>query len=574
MIRRKAAEMPQGPTQGMARSGPAGTTHLRGTAGPALTRDELLALRFRISRVLPYQLANSPFVGNLSLAVCSGLLLVFAFPDWDLWSLAWVGTAPLIMAVVREPRFWRSVLLGLTTGTVFFFGTSHWVTYSMNNYGGIPLWLCFLAGIPLATALGLFTGLFAGVLSQATRRLGGWAILGAPAIWAASEWARLKATGMGWNALGYSQAFQPAVIQIARWGGVYIVSALLVTASAALVFALVYLEKLRGFVVLTLTGAIAAGAIIYGHSLSLKADEPGSVLVGAIQPNVPIAGDWEDPGFVDGMISRHIELADELIASGDSPAGKRVDLVIWPESAMPLEYDHDPALRLKLRRFVERDNVYLVFNSWGYPDDVGITNSVITIDPSGNKIAEYDKMALLPYGEYVPGKNWIPFMSRVQALVGDLTPGTTVTLSEVAGARLGVFICFEGTRPEISRAMRRAAASALVQISNEAWFGRTAAARQMLAHSVFRAVENNVELIRATNSGLSAKIDRYGELHGLTPIFETATRRWTVKAAADAGADSETFYTKHGDLFAGAMAAVVGVTLVAIVFAMRMQSRE
>src|SRR5262249_22447210 len=220
-----------------------------------------------VSKVMPYQRARTPFLSNVSLALSSGLLLVFAFPDWNLWSLAWVGTAPLIMAAVREQRFWRSFLLGTLTGTVFFVGTSHWVTYSMHNYGGIPLWLCIIIIVLLAGVLALFTGLFAGVVSWATGRLGGWAMLAAPLAWTAAEWMRLQLTGMGWNALGYSQAFQPAIIQIARLGGVYAVSALLVSASTALVFALVYLEKRRGVIVLTAAGVLALAAVLYGQSL-------------------------------------------------------------------------------------------------------------------------------------------------------------------------------------------------------------------------------------------------------------------------------------------------------------------
>src|SRR5215469_2976744 len=145
-----------------------GLTHPRETVPPALRREELLASRLHVAKVLPYQRASAPFLSNLSLALSSGLLLVFAFPDWNLWSLAWVGVAPLIMAVVREQRFWRSLLLGTLTGTVFFVGTSHWVTYSMHNYGGIALWLCFVVIVLLAGVLALFTGLFAGVISWAT----------------------------------------------------------------------------------------------------------------------------------------------------------------------------------------------------------------------------------------------------------------------------------------------------------------------------------------------------------------------------------------------------------------------
>jgi hypothetical protein len=137
---------------------------------PVYAREDLLAARFRVTKVLPFQHA-APFISNLSLAVFSGLLLVFAFPDWNLWSLGWVGTAPLIMAVVRERKFWRSLLLGMVTGTIFFAGSSHWVTYSMHNYGGISLWLCYIILIVFSATLGVFTGVFAAALALAHPRL-------------------------------------------------------------------------------------------------------------------------------------------------------------------------------------------------------------------------------------------------------------------------------------------------------------------------------------------------------------------------------------------------------------------
>src|SRR6266404_3661539 len=118
--------------------------HSEEAVPPVYAREDLLAARFRLAKVLPFQ-QSAPFISNLSLAIFSGLLLVFAFPDWNLWSLGWVGTAPLIMAVVRERKFWRSLLLGTVTGTIFFAGSSHWVTYSMHHYGDIPLWQCCIA---------------------------------------------------------------------------------------------------------------------------------------------------------------------------------------------------------------------------------------------------------------------------------------------------------------------------------------------------------------------------------------------------------------------------------------------
>ena len=564
-------------------SNPPSSTHLRvrhseEAVPPVYAREDLLAARFRVAKVLPFQQA-SPFISNVSLAIFSGLLLIFAFPDWNLWSLGWVGTAPLIMAVVRERKFWRSLLLGTVTGTIFYAGSSYWVTYSMHNYGGLSLWLCYLILIVFSATLGVFTGLFGAVLGLAIKRFGGWSILAAPAVWASSEWVRLQATGMGWNPLGYSQAFQPAVIQVSRFGGVYLVSAIMVAASTALVFAVVYLERRRGIVVLTAAGLIAIATVLYGESLRPSNNESGSVSVAVIQPNIPVDGKWETPGFADQMLDRHISLAEEAIHANPNDSGARgdagtssakttsVDMVIWPESAMNFEYDRDSALRRKLAEFTSRNRVYLMMNTWGFPasSDAGETlyNSSVLISPKGEKVAEYDKNALVPFGEYIPARNWLPFMSDVKALVGEITPGSGLTLIEVAGAKLGPLICFETTRPDLARRMRGDGASALVQLSNEAWFGPTSAPRQMLTTAVFRAVENNIDVVRAANSGVAARIDRYGIVHGETPMFETAARIWKIKNVNEAAGDGLTFYTRHGDVFVIACAVFSSLLLAA-----------
>jgi apolipoprotein N-acyltransferase len=534
---------------------------------PVYAREDLLAARFRVARVLPYQQSHAPFISNLLLAVFSGLLMIFAFPEWNWWSLGWVCTAPLVMAVARERRFWGAFILGWTTGTIFYMGTSYWVTYSMHHYGDIALWLSYVILMIFSAALGVFTALFAGLLALAIKRFGGWAILSAPVLWAASEWLRLQLTGVGWNALGYSQAFQPSVIGIARLGGVYMVSALLVAASTALVFGVIYFERRRGFVVLTAVILLIIIAVLYGERLrAAPASQGGSVDVAVIQPNVPINGDWSDERFVEQMLTLHFRLSEQALQSG---AEKSAGVVIWPESPMNFEYDRDAVLQQRVAAFTRRNRVTLLMNSWGFPkDSIGREtqyNSALVIAPSGEKIAEYDKMALVPFGEYIPARNWLPFAKDLRALVGEITPGTSFTLGEAAGARLGTLICFEATRPDLARRLRREGASALVQISNESWFGPTSMPRQMLAEAIFRAVENNVEVIRATNSGLSAFVHSTGQTEGETAMFETATRVWQVKTADEAQAEALTFYTRHGDLFAVACA-ILSVLLVGASF--------
>jgi apolipoprotein N-acyltransferase len=384
---------------------------------------------------------------------------------------------------------------------------------------------------------------------------------------------------MGWNPLGYSQAFQPAVIQVARFGGVYLVSAIMVAASTALVFALVYLERRRGIVVLTAAGVIAIAAVLYGELLRPSIDESGSVSVAVVQPNIPVDGAWDDPKFTEQMLLRHLSLSEQAIqANASDPASSAatgssaeksttIELVIWPESTMNFEYDRDSALRRKLAEFTQRNRIFLLINTWGFPQTAdhseALYNSTVLVSPEGEKIAEYDKNALVPFGEYIPARNWLPFLSDVKALVGEITPGNSLTLSEVAGARLGTLICFETTRPDLARRMRRDGASSIVQLSNEAWFGPTSAPKQMLTTAVFRAVENNVEVIRAANTGFAARIDRYGIVHGETPMFETATRTWKVKTVNEASSDGLTFYTRHGDVFVISCVVLSSLLLVA-----------
>src|SRR5262245_49110379 len=436
---------------------PAGA-HSSEAVPPALSREDILASKLRLAKVVPYQGARPPFLSNLSLAILSGLLLVFSFPDWNLSTLAWIGAAPLILASARERRMGRAFLLGLVTGTVFYVGSSYWVTYSMHHYGGMSLWVSYPVSVLIAAILGLFTGLFSMTLSRTVARFGGWAILGAPILWAASEWARLQITTMGWNALGYSQAFYPIVIQAARFGGVYLISAILVAVSAALVFGMVYIERRRGLIVFAVVAALAAGNLLYGQRIRSEKDQPGSVTLGVVQPNFPIAGDWENPQFVDQMLEQQFKLSAELIeinsraATRDDPAGARagdgaddspagraqaavtettgskprdagIDIIVWPESPMPLEYDRDPVFRQKLSSLTRRNDVYVLLNTWESPDSAGLRNSAIAVSPAGDKLFEYDKIGLLPYGEYVPGKGWLPFMDRVTAVVGDVTPG-------------------------------------------------------------------------------------------------------------------------------------------------------
>ena len=400
------------------------------------SKEDILAARLKVTKVVPFQQASPPYLNNFILAVVSGLLLVLAFPNWTLWSLGWVGTAPLIMAIAREQRFWRSALLGWVTGTIFYAGTSYWITYSMHNYGGLSLGVSYLLLFLAAAIIGSFTAVFAGVLGLAIRSFGGWAILSAPVLWAASEWLRQHVAGLGWNALGYSQAFQPMLIQSARFGGVYVVSAFLVAMSAAIVFSLIYLGYKRGWVVLSVALLMAIVVVVGGLQQPLATPPSGAVAVIAVQPNFPIEGDWNDGKFFEQMTRRLISLSEQGIAESNQNQAYQVEaeaadnrvqrpssrIVIWPESPINFQYEKDEALQKRITTFVKKQNVFLLLNSWGTPlagdADEAAYNSALLIGPGGERLGRYDKIDLMPFGEYVPAREVLPFMDRIPAFAG------------------------------------------------------------------------------------------------------------------------------------------------------------
>src|SRR5947209_16859278 len=192
----------------------------------------------RLLRVRRRVRACAPTRVEIMLAISSSALLILSFPDFNLWPLAWVGLVPLLLAVARKPQRGRAFLLGWMTGALFFYGSCYWLTYAMIRYGGIPRWVAFLLLVPGPVIAGLFPAACCMALARAIARWGVRALFFAPLLWATLEWARLGVIGQLWNAIGYSQAYVPMLIQTARWGGVYLVGFLIVTVNASVAYLL------------------------------------------------------------------------------------------------------------------------------------------------------------------------------------------------------------------------------------------------------------------------------------------------------------------------------------------------
>jgi apolipoprotein N-acyltransferase len=488
--------------------------------------------------------ASAPTLAEASLAIASALLLVLSFPDFDLWWLAWIGLVPLLVVVTRTPKAGRAFLLGWLWGVIFFYGTCWWLTYPMTHYAHMAGWLAYVLLLFPVIFVALFPALFCAALARVVSRFGSAALFVAPFLWVSFELGRYAVTSQLWNALGYSQAFHPVLIQTARWGGVYAVSALVLATNAALAFALLKPSlKAIGFSpgLLTVATIVCAGAFFQAHSRLSNTTIDSFV---AVQPNVPMEG-ADDPASMTQLLNRHLELSKQGLANSSNGLSSW-RFVIWPESPMNFSYSRDLQLRDAVATFARTNHTAVLLNSLEPAPNGGEHNSAILVNEEGQKVAQYDKIRLMPFGEYVPLPQWIPGASSVRGIVGDFTPGSKYTLMPLGDLRAGVFICIEAAHPGIATSFVNEGADVLINISNDGYLGPTPVMRQHLSNAIFRAVENDRDVLRVTNSGISAYIDSSGRVVDSTPAFEPAVRAWTARGRHE----GPTFYTRHGDVFA------------------------
>ncbi len=266
--------------------------------------------------------ASLPTPAEASLAIASALLLVLSFPDFDLWWLAWVGLVPLLVAVTRTRDARSAFLLGELWGMIFFYGTCWWLTYPMIHYAHVAAWLAYPLLLLPILLVALFPALFCLLLARAVSRFGSVVLLGAPLLWVSLDLARYATTGQLWNAIGYSQAFHPILMQSARWGGVYAVSSLILLSNAAIANLLVR-RKLAGsivsLVIIVLLVLASAGIFRETHEVRGLRDRT-YVKVIAVQPNVPMEGP-DDPASMNQLLNRHLELSKQALANRSSGPG-------------------------------------------------------------------------------------------------------------------------------------------------------------------------------------------------------------------------------------------------------------
>jgi len=405
----------------------------------------------------------------------------------------------------------------------------------------------------LARARVLFSGFpafFAFLFSILLRRFGNPAILAAPFLWTAIEFLRFWTTGNNWNTIAYSHAFQPIFLAFAPFGGIYLTSFSIILVNSVITYNLIHRinRQKPQFIVSTaayLFSVLALFLPIY-LSISKKADSKNSVVaqVIAVQPNVPMSGlkyeDWQR------LREKHVQLTESALqnirrtTSAAPPA-----IVIFPESPMNFRYERDREFQEFLRGLTMRNNASILFNS-AEPDVArdSYFNSAVMVDEKGEKVAQYDKIFLLPFGEYAPVPAPLQFL--VPTMVGDFSSGTEYDLLPFGEAKAGVMICFESHFPNLSREYARQGADVLVEMTNDGYLGNTPVLRQHLASAVFRAVETNRPVVRVTNVGVTAYINERGEVSDAAEPYTDATRVWAIGKSDG----SQTFYVRYGDWFA------------------------
>ncbi|MFQ5479802.1 MAG: apolipoprotein N-acyltransferase [Thermodesulfobacteriota bacterium] len=499
-------------------------------------------------------------IARVIAAISSGLLLALAFAPFELWPLAFVAFVPLLISIdglnVR-----RSFLLGFISGLVFFTGTVYWVVYSMHFYGGLGLLESLPVMLLLASYLAIFFALFAFFL-RFSPVPGIGLLLFVPCLWVSGEYLRGHLfTGFPWVLSGYSQAHNLILIQISDITGVWGISFMVLLVNTLIYILLLSYKKALSFpvkalvVTIMLTAAVSAYGLLRIKQVDDAVKSWPVVRAAVTQGNIDQAVKW-DKRYQARTLRIYRRLTERASAAG-------ARLVIWPETAVPFYLEQRRAGRRVIADIASQSKVRLLTGSPAFDynkknKEVSYYNSAYAISAGGLITGRYDKVHLVPYGEYVPLKSYMPFIKKLTAGAGDFVPGPGPVPLELSGFKAGVLICYEAIFPALSRLAVRAGAGLLVNITNDGWFGRTSAPYQHLDMTLLRAVENRVFLLRSANTGFSAVVDPVGRLKKRSGLFTEDMIPYDVSIKAG----PDTFYTTYGDVFAYGSMVFAGLLLI------------
>lgn len=490
-------------------------------------------------------------------AILSGIMLTLCYPPSPLGPLSFIALVPLGLALEASGRkgtrgrAGAGLRAGFLAGISFFGATLYWLlflpkenlTFPPMLFAALALMVAYLAIYPALFGLGyaLVRGTFAPAVAM-------------PVMWIASEYLRSQGElGFPWASLAYSLYAHPTLIQSASYWGMWGVG-LWIAAVNACVLSAVLSRRSWGR---TAWGAVAvvlvAGGYAQGLVLMKDGGPAGEVRAALVQPNISTKIKW-DPDHKDEIMDKILGMTRRL----EGP----LDLVVWPETAVPSVLLVDPPCLNAVKSLSAEIGVPIVtgFAHFERPASGGrhAFNSASVINPDGRVSRRYDKLHLVPFSERFPFQGIVPFLSSIDFGQSDFTPGKDYVIYDIGVGKFGILICFESLFPEISREFVLNGADCLLNITNDAWFGKSQAPLQHASMAVFRAVEHRIGIGRAANTGITMFIDRHGRMLQSTALFTEAVVTGTIERRR-----GTTFYTRHGDYAAwGCLLAALGLLAV------------
>jgi len=475
----------------------------------------------------------------LGLAALSGVLQILIFPRFSYYWLAPLAVTPLLLALAwsrdrRRPARMR-FLLGWLTGSIYWGGTCYWVYDVMHDYAGMVAPAAVAIYIAFFLVKGLHLGVFGLLAGPLLKRP--WAMPAVAALWVAVEGSH-QYLGFTWLHLGSAATGMSLIAPLAPYTGVYGLSFVLMLFNVAL--ALTALRRMRRELFW-----LAAVPLLFLLP-DLPDGESGDVPVRLLQPNVHpddlIAGNWTPERH-----RRHLERMVELsTVEADKIDPTQPELVVWPEYSVPAYFFDNAATRDFFVDVARKLDAYFIFNTVAFkelPEGRRPLNSAVTLAPDGSLVSRYSKIYLVPFGEFVP---W-PFsevIEKVTLEAGDFYPGESFSVAEVGEHKISTYICYENVFARGVRLFTLLGAEALVNISNDSWYGSTAARYQHLLIARMRAIENQRYILRATADGVTTVINRAGQITPPLPSFEQG-----VLCAYFSYHDELTWFVRFGEWF-------------------------
>jgi len=474
------------------------------------------------------------------LALLSAALLILTVPRWNIVWVAPVALAPLLVAVARERRPLRRFLLGYITGIVYWVGVCYWIQFVLTFHGGLGEVAGWAVFVLFCLAKGLHLGAFALLAGIAIRTF--WAVPAVAALWVAIE-ATHGSLGFAWHALGNAGVDMGIPMRLAPFSGVYGLSFVFMMMSTALALALLRRPRQQLLWLATLPFLIFLPP--------LPDAQKGRETALIIQPDLPETTQWTAES-VERTQQRLVGLSMRAVLTvGDSSS-----LLVWPEMPGPFYYYEDERLREDVTNLARIARTHFLLSVVGKTSDGAPLNSALLVSPAGEPVSRYDKIKLVPFGEFVPWPFW--FANNISSEISDFKPGNKVVVSSLGDHRLSAFICYESVFPDLVRRFPANGAEVLFNLSNDGWFGKSAAREQHLKIVRMRAAENRRWIVRATNDGLTATIDPAGRVFQLLPQYVEAAARTHFSYIS-----AQTVYTRFGNWFALLCAALAAAGLLA-----------